>query len=60
MSLSGSSSSLTSLYELLTSERVLVEAALYNTKEMMQLLMDNGGSHILITEEMFCSAAANE
>lgn len=60
MSLSGSSSSLTSLYELLTSERVLVEAALYNTKEMMQLLMDNGGSHILITDEMFCSAAANE
>lgn len=60
MSLSGSSSSLTSLYELLTSERVLVEAALYNTKEMMQLLMDNGGSHILITDEMFCSTAANE
>ncbi|RAK76573.1 uncharacterized protein BO72DRAFT_459535 [Aspergillus fijiensis CBS 313.89] len=41
------------------SEKVLFEAASRNTKEVMQLLMNNGGSEITICQELLFAAANN-
>ncbi|PYH49811.1 uncharacterized protein BP01DRAFT_6876 [Aspergillus saccharolyticus JOP 1030-1] len=42
------------------SEPILMHAATRNTKEVMQLLMDNGGSTIPISDELLLAAARNQ